>query len=45
MPPPGRRKIKLDKCRRTKDIEYKEGDKVLIKQKKTTIKPPFDPKP
>ena len=39
------RKTKLDKRRRAKDIEYKEGDKVLIKQKKTTIKPPFDPKP
>ena len=38
------RKTKLDK-RRAKDIEYKEGDKVLIKQKKTTNKPPFDPKP
>ena len=39
------RKNKLDKRRRARDIEYKKGDKVLIKQNKTTIKPPFDPKP
>ena len=39
------RKVKLDKRRRARDIEYKEGDRVLIKQKKTTVKPPFDPKP
>ena len=39
------RKLKLDKRRRARDIEYKEGDRVLIKQKKTTTKPPFDPKP
>ena len=39
------RRNKLDKRRRARDIEYKIGDKVLIKQKKTTTKPPFDPKP
>ena len=39
------RKIKLDKRRRGKEIEYRIGDQVMIKQKKTTIKPPFDPKP
>ena len=39
------RKIKLDKRRRARDIEYKVGDRVQIKQKKTTTKPPFDPRP
>ena len=39
------RKLILDKRRRARDIEYKEGDRVLIKQKKTTTEPPFDPKP
>ena len=39
------RKRKLDKRRSARDIEYKVGDKVQIKQKKTTTQPPFDPKP
>ena len=38
------RKVKLDKRRRAKEVEYKEGDWVLIKQEKTSTKPPFDPK-
>ena len=39
------RKVKLDKRRSAREIEYKVGDKVLIKQKKTTTQPPFDPRP
>ena len=39
------RKQNRDKRRRAKDIEYKLGDKVLMSQKKSTVKPPFDPKP
>ena len=34
-----------DGRRRAKVKKIKEGDKVLIQQKKTTVKPPFDPKP
>ena len=34
-----------DKHRRAKEKEIKIGDKVLIKQTKTTIHPPFDPEP
>ena len=40
-----KRKENYDKKKRAKDKEYKLGDKVLISQKKTTINPPFDPKP
>ena len=39
------RREKLDKRRRAREIEYNIGEKVQIKQKKTTTKPPFDPKP
>ena len=39
------RRIKMDKRRKARYIDYKVGEKVLIKQKKTTIKPPFDPEP
>ena len=34
-----------DRHRRAKEREYKVGDKVLIHQKKTTTKPPYDPDP
>ena len=34
-----------DKHRRAKEVEIKMGDKVLLKQDKTTLKPPFDPEP
>ena len=39
------RKQIYDKKHRTQVQEIKPGDKVLVKQQKTTIKPPFDPKP
>ena len=28
-----------------KEHEIMEGDKVVIRQEKTTVKPPYDPKP
>jgi hypothetical protein len=34
-----------DKHRRAKEQVVEIGDKVLLKQEKTTIKPPFDPEP
>ena len=34
-----------DRHRRAKEKEFKEGDKVLIHQKKTTTKPPYNPDP
>ena len=34
-----------DRHRRAKEREYKVGDKVLIHQKNTTTKPPYDPDP
>ena len=34
-----------DRHRRAKEREYKVGDKVLIHQKKTTTKPPYNPDP
>ena len=34
-----------DRHRRAKNREYKMGDKVLIHQKTTTTKPPYDPDP
>lgn len=40
-----KRKVTFDKKHRAKEQEIKEGDKVMIKQEKTTVKPPFDPKP
>ena len=39
------RKVIYDKKHRTREQEIKPGDKVLVKQQKTTTKPPFDPKP
>ena len=33
-----------DKKRRARYVEYKVGDRVLLKQTKTTTKPPYDPK-
>ena len=40
-----KRKVTFDKKHRANEQEIKEGDKVMIKQEKTTVKPPFDPKP
>ena len=34
-----------NKRNKAKDVKIKPGDKVLLKQKKSTIKPPFDPRP
>ena len=39
------RKVIYDKKHRTQEQEKKTGDKVLVKQQKTTIKPPFDTRP
>ena len=39
------RKVERDKKKRGQVTEIKPGDKVLIAQKKSTIKPPFNPKP
>ena len=39
------RKVGYDTKHRTQEQQIKTGDKVLVKQQKTTIKPPFDPKP
>ena len=39
------RKAGYDKKHRVKEQQIQPGDKVLIKQQKTTVKPPFDPKP
>jgi hypothetical protein len=35
----------VDRRRRAKEKEVQVGDEVLIKQKKTTLKPPWDPRP
>ena len=40
-----KRKEKFDKRKTAKERDIKEGDRVLVAQKKTTTKPPFDPKP
>ena len=40
-----KRKIRFDSAKHVKVQEMVAGDRVLIKQKKTSIKPPFDPKP
>ena len=40
-----KRKEVFDKKKKTKSIEAEEGSKVLIKQKSTTVKPPYDPEP
>ena len=39
------RKKTFDKKHRVREEKIQPGDRVLIKQQKTTIKPPFDPKP
>ena len=38
-------KYYFGKRRRVQNKEVSIGDQVLIRQKKSTIKPPFDPKP
>ena len=40
-----KRKSRFDRAKHVKVQEMVAGDKVLIKQKKTRKKPPFDPKP
>ena len=35
----------MDKKRRVKEKEVKVGDKILIQQKKSTTKTPWDPQP
>ena len=40
-----KRKRRFDKTKHAKDERIVKGDKVLVKQQKTTIKPPYDPKP
>jgi hypothetical protein len=40
-----KRKETFDKSKRAVLKEITAGDKVLIKQQKTTLKPPYDPKP
>ena len=40
-----RQKEYADKHRRATDRQYKVGDTVLLHQKKTTTKPPYDPNP
>ena len=40
-----KRKRRFDKTKHAKHEEIVKGDKVLVKQQKTTIKPPYDPKP
>ena len=39
------RKNKFDKKRNTKEENVEIGDSVLVKQKKSVMKPPFDPNP
>ena len=39
------RKEKLDKRKTAREKEVKVGDRVLLSQRKSTIKPPYDPKP
>ena len=40
-----KRKLRFDKAKHAKEQEIEEGDRVLIKQQKTSTKPPYDPKP
>ena len=40
-----KRKEVFDKSKRAVMKKVKPGDKVLVKQQKTTLKPPYDPKP
>ena len=39
------RKEKHDKRKTAKEKKIEKGDRVLISQRKTTVKPPYDPKP
>ena len=39
------RKEMFDKKHNSRNQDIKKGDKVLKKQEKTTLKPPFNPKP
>merc|ERR1711864_42419 len=43
----GRKEMKerYDRKNRVKERHIKPGDRVLIKQEKTTVRPPYDPKP
>ena len=36
---------RFDETKHAKDTEIQKGDKVVLKQQKTLIKPPYDPKP
>ena len=40
-----KRKSRFDSSKHAKTTEVIKGDKVLVKQKKSSIKPPFDPRP
>ena len=40
-----KRKERFDKAKHTTDADIKEGDKVVLKQKKSSEKSPYDPKP
>ena len=40
-----KRKTRFDKTKHAKEEKIAKGDKVLVKQQKTSIKPPYDPKP
>ena len=39
------RKLEFDKRKHAKEVTINKGDKILIKQEKSTIKPPYDPEP
>merc|ERR1712059_151974 len=39
------RKERYDRKKRVKECHIKPGDRVLIKQERTTVRPPYDPKP
>ena len=39
------RKEKFDAKKKTVEVEIRVGDTVLVKQTKSTTKPPFDPNP
>ena len=41
----GKQKANADQRRKAKDREVREGDEVLLKRKKTTLKSPWDPEP
>ena len=40
-----KRKERFDKAKHAKDVEIKKGDKVVLKQKKSSVKSPYDPRP